>query len=63
MKEFKSVHIDLEKGIYELNGVDISKEPISKFAIWFDNGTWLASYDIAVTFESKKAVSNDTTKE
>ena len=62
MKEFKSIHIDLEKGIYELSGVDISKEPISKFAIWFDNGTWLVSYDIAVTFESEKGKETATKK-
>ncbi len=37
--EFKSVHIDLEKKIFELNGEKIPKKCIS-LSIWFDNGDW-----------------------
>lgn len=35
--EFKNVHIDLEKGIYEVNGRDISKSGY-KLILEYENG-------------------------
>lgn len=38
-EEFKSVHIDLEKKIFEVNGERIPKKCV-RLSIWFDNGDW-----------------------
>lgn len=38
-KVFKSIHIDLEKDIYELNGECIS-ETTSELNLYFENGKW-----------------------
>lgn len=38
-KKFKSVHIDIEKGIYEINGEKIP-DRCSKLSLEFNNGEW-----------------------
>lgn len=43
---FKSVHIDLEKGIYEINGEKIP-DRCSGFLLEFENGEW--SVDITTS--------------
>lgn len=37
-EQLKTLHLDIEKGIYELNGRDISKS--SYLNLIFDNGDW-----------------------
>ena len=39
LKEFRSVNIDLEKGIYEVNGRDISKSG-KELHLCFEYGSW-----------------------
>ena len=39
-KSFKSIHIDLEKGIYEINGQSIKGESITELHLYFENGKW-----------------------
>ena len=39
LKEFRSVNIDLEKGIYEVNGKDISKSG-KELHLCFEDGSW-----------------------
>lgn len=38
-KPFKSIHIDIEKGIYLLNGEEVKM--VRRFDLEFDNGKWL----------------------
>lgn len=37
-REFKSIHIDIENGIYQINGEDASK--VSCLKLIFDKGVW-----------------------
>lgn len=37
--DFKSIHIDLEKGIYEINGESVKVLPITELILKF-NGVW-----------------------
>ena len=46
MENFKSIHIDLEKGVYEINGKSIKGGPIAKLNLEFDNGYWQLKYEI-----------------
>lgn len=39
MEALKTVEIDTEKGIYKINGTDISKV-CSKFTLSFEHGRW-----------------------
>lgn len=39
VEELESVHIDIEKGIFEVNGRDISKSG-SSLELTFKNGNW-----------------------
>ena len=39
-KKFKSIHVDTEKRIYEINGEKIP-DRCSKLSLEFDNGEWL----------------------
>lgn len=39
VEKLKSLHIDVEKGIYEVNGRDISKSGKS-LKLTFENGEW-----------------------
>lgn len=41
--EFKSIKIDLEKGIFEINGCDTEGFPITKLHLRFD-GIWELSF-------------------
>ena len=38
-KSFKSIYIDVEKGIYLLNGEEVSM--VSRIDLEFNNGKWL----------------------
>ncbi len=38
-ERFKSVHVDIEKGIYEVNGERIP-DRCSKFSLEFEDGVW-----------------------
>lgn len=37
-KTFKSIHIDLEKGIYQINGEEVPK--VSHMELLFEKGIW-----------------------
>lgn len=39
MEKLKSIHIDVEKGIYEVNGRDVSKTG-KYLQLTFENGQW-----------------------
>lgn len=39
IEKLKSVHIDVDKGIYEVNGRDVSKSG-SYLNLTFEKGTW-----------------------
>lgn len=39
MKKLRSIHIDTEKGIYQLNGEDIGSDT-SRLRLEFENGEW-----------------------
>ena len=39
MEKLKSIHIDVEKGIYEVNGRDVS-ETGKYLQLTFENGQW-----------------------
>lgn len=41
--EFKSIHIDLEENIFEINGESIKKKPIVTLELVFD-GLWKLKY-------------------
>lgn len=38
-KELRSLHIDVENGIYQLNEMDISKS-VSRLELVFEDGIW-----------------------
>lgn len=39
-KGFQSIHIDLEKGIYEINGQSVKGDPITELHLHYENGSW-----------------------
>lgn len=41
--DFKSIHIDLEKGIFEINGESVKGLPITELNFKF-NGSWELDY-------------------
>lgn len=41
MKDFKSIHIDLEENIFTINGKDVSDENIKKLNLLFSNGVYV----------------------
>lgn len=44
MEKLKTLHIDVDKGIYELNGRDISKTG-TRLLLLYENGEWSLELD------------------
>ncbi len=44
MEELKTLHIDVDKGIYEVNGRDIS-ETGTRLQVAYENGEWSLELD------------------
>lgn len=66
MEEFKNIHIDLSKKIFQLNGKNLNR--VSKLELTFENGKWSlliskdGNYESAVTkFDALVAIT-DTKK-
>lgn len=55
VEQFKSIHIDLQKGIFEVNGRDISKSG-HKLSLECSNGEWtlVVSEDTLYTTNVRK---------
>lgn len=52
-QDFRSIHIDLEKGIYEINGKSIIGEHIVNLKLTF-NGLWDLKYEKEMIETNKK---------
>ena len=52
-KEFKSIHIDLENRIYELNGESLVGKQITKLKLEF-NGCWELTFEKRMAGSEKK---------
>lgn len=52
-KEFKSIHIDLEKGIYVINGESVVGKQIAKLKLEFDS-YWELAFEKRMSGSEKK---------
>lgn len=57
-EEFKSVHIDLEKKIYEINGKPIEPRT-TEFSIDFEGGQWSMRKTTTTVYSKNKTKSTD----
>lgn len=52
MEELKTFHIDVDKGIYEVNGKDISKT-VTRLQLTYENGKWSLELDETSVYSTR----------